>query len=150
MSANIRMPWSTRTMNLAHYVEQQARRLPDRPAFVWGETIWDWRSFDDRVKRMAGVLTNKAGGAQGATGVMIQSQNCNQLFESFYACLRLGGESGCLPIFRCSPGDFTWMAELSGAKVMLWQCCPIQSMRRLRRPKSKPDCRLARLILARI
>nr|WP_321444151.1 acyl-CoA synthetase [uncultured Cohaesibacter sp.] len=117
MSANIRMPWSTRTMNLAHYVEQQARRLPERPAFVWGETIWDWQSFDDRVKRMAGVLADKAGVRKGDR-VLVQSQNCNQLFESFYACLRLGAI--WVPAnFRCSPGDFTWMAELSGAKVML-------------------------------
>ena len=117
MTSNKRAPWSTRTMNLSHLVEQQARRLPDAPAFVWGTTIWDWQSFDDRVKRMAAVLAETAG-VQKGDRVLIQSQNCNQLFESFFACLRLGAI--WVPAnFRCSPSDFEWMAELSGAKTMI-------------------------------
>jgi hypothetical protein len=35
-------PVSTRTMNLAHLVEQNARRLGDLPAFVWGDQTWTW------------------------------------------------------------------------------------------------------------
>ena len=110
-------PWSTRTMNLAHFVEQQARRLPKEPAFVWGERLWNWAEFDARVKRMAAVLATDCGVGKGDR-VLIQSQNCNQLLESFYACLRLGAI--WVPAnFRCAPSDFEWMAELSEAKVMI-------------------------------
>ena len=110
-------PFSTRTMNLAHLVEQQARRLPEAPAFVWGDAQWCWRSFDRRVKAMASVLAQDGGIGKGDR-VLVQSQNCNQLFESMFACFRLGAV--WVPAnFRGMPTDLAWMAELSGAKVLI-------------------------------
>ncbi len=109
-------PYATRTMNLAHYVEQQARRLPDRPAFIWGDQSWDWASFDRRVKAMAAVFA--AHGVGHGDPVLVQSRNCNQMFESFYAAVRLGAV--WVPAnFRGAPDDLAWMAELSGAKLLL-------------------------------
>lgn len=109
-------PYSTRVMNLAHFVEQQARRLSDRPAFVWGETVWDWAAFDARVKAMATVFADH--GIGHGDRVLVQSRNCNQLFESFFAALRLGAV--WVPAnFRGTPDDLAWMAELSGAKLLL-------------------------------
>jgi acyl-CoA synthetase (AMP-forming)/AMP-acid ligase II len=117
MSGTPVTPFSTRTMNLAHLVEQQARRLPDAPAFVWGERIWTWRDFGRRVKAMAAVLANEGGIGKGDR-VLVQSQNCNQLFESMFACFRLGAV--WVPAnFRGMPDDLAWMAELSGAKAMI-------------------------------
>lgn len=110
-------PWSTRTMNLAHLVEQQARRLGDRPAFIWGDNVWDWAAFDERVKRMAAVLASHASVTKGDR-VLVQAQNCNQMYESFFACLRLGAI--WVPAnFRGAPDDLAWMAKLSGAKVLI-------------------------------
>ncbi|MCI4663369.1 MAG: AMP-binding protein, partial [Neomegalonema sp.] len=110
-------PATTRTMNLAHLVEQQARRLPDHPAFVWGDQVWTWRAFDARVKAMAAALAHHAGVGQGDR-VLVQSRNCNQMFESLFACLRLGAV--WTPAnFRGAPDDLTWMAELSGAKTLI-------------------------------
>lgn len=109
-------PFSTRTMNLAHLVEQQARRLADKPAFVWGDDVWDWAAFDARVKRMAGVLARH--GVGKGDRVLVQSPNCNQMFESLFACMRLGAV--WVPAnFRGAPDDLAWMAELSGAKVLI-------------------------------
>ena len=109
-------PFSTRTMNLGHLVEQQARRLPDKPAFVWGEQIWDWAAFDARVKAMAAVFA--AHGIGKGDRVLIQSRNCNQLFENMFACFRIGAV--WVPAnFRGAPDDLAWMAELSGAKLLL-------------------------------
>lgn len=111
------LPWSTRTMNLAHFVEQQARRLGSLPAFVWGDEQWDWTAFDARVKTMAGVLAETAGIEKGDR-VLVQSANNNQMFESLFACLRLGAV--WVPAnFRGAPDDLAWMAELSGAKAMI-------------------------------
>lgn len=110
-------PWSTRTMNLGHLVEQQARRLGVKPAFIWGDQIWDWTAFDHRVKKMAGVLARHAHVAKGDR-VLVQAQNCNQMFESLFACLRLGAV--WVPAnFRGMPDDLAWMAELSGATTLI-------------------------------
>ena len=104
-------------MNLAHFVEQQSRRLPDHPAFVWGDRVWDWQAFDKRVKTMAGVLADSAGIGKGDR-VLVQSANNNQLFESLFACMRLGAV--WVPAnFRGAPDDLKWMADHSGAKLLI-------------------------------
>ena len=109
-------PYSTRVMNLAHFVEQQARRLPGKPALIWGDQLWDWRAFDGRVKQMAAVFA--AHGIGKGDRVLVQSRNCNQMFESFFATLRLGAI--WVPAnFRGAPDDLAWMAALSGAKCLL-------------------------------
>lgn len=111
------LPFVTATMNLAALVSQQAQRLPDHPAFVWGKSVWDWQSFDRRVAAMAQVLATHGGIGKGDP-VLVQSPNCNQLFESFFACLRLGAI--WVPAnFRGLPDDLAWMAELSGAKALI-------------------------------
>jgi len=109
-------PYATRVMNLAHFVEQQARRLADKPAFVWGERIWPWAEFDARVKAMAAVFASH--GISHGDRVLVQARNCNQMFESFFAAMRLGAI--WVPAnFRGAPDDLAWMAELSGAKLLL-------------------------------
>jgi len=106
-------PVSTRTMNLAHLVEQQ---VTDMPAFVWGDQVWNWAELDARVKAMAAVFA--AHGIGKGDRVLIQSRNCNQLFESMFACFRLG--AAWVPAnFRGGPDDLAWMADLSGAKLLL-------------------------------
>ena len=109
-------PFSTRTMNLAHFPEQQARRLKDLPAVIWGEKAWNWAAFDARVKAMAAVFADH--GVSKGDRVLVQSRNCNQMIESMYACFRLG--AAWVPAnFRGAPDDLAWMAELSGAKLLL-------------------------------
>ncbi len=109
-------PVSTRTMNLAHLVEQHARRLGDKPAVAWGDQTWDWAALDRRVKQMAAVFADY--GITKGDRVLVQSRNCNQLFESMFACFRLGAV--WVPAnFRGAPDDLAWMAELSGAKLLL-------------------------------
>lgn len=109
-------PFSTRTMNLAHFVVQHARRLSEKPAIAWGDSVWSWADFDLRVKAMATVFAKH--GVEKGDRVLVQSRNCNQLFESMFACFRLGAV--WVPAnFRDVPDGFAWMAELSGAKLML-------------------------------
>ena len=109
-------PFSTRTMNLAHFVEQQARRLANEPALVWGNQVWNWSEFEKRVCAMSAVFI--AQGIKHGDRVLVQSRNCNQLFESMFACFRLGAV--WVPAnFRGMPDDLAWMAELSSAKLLL-------------------------------
>ncbi len=103
-------------MNLGHIVQQQARRNAARPAFVWGDRVWTWADLNDRVAAMAAVLADH--GIGKGDRVLVQSQNCNQLFESMFACFRLGAV--WVPAnFRGAPDDLAWMAELSGAKLLI-------------------------------
>ena len=36
---------------------QTARRFPARPAIVWRDQTWTWKSFQDRVQAAAAALT---------------------------------------------------------------------------------------------
>lgn len=103
-------------MNLARFLVQNAQRLGDKPALAWGEQLWTWSEFDARVAAMASVFADQ--GIEKGDRVLVQSRNCNQLFESMFACFRLGAV--WVPAnFRDVPDGFAWMAELSGAKLML-------------------------------
>ena len=81
-------PASKRVMNLAHFLRQTARRYAGEIAFVWGERTWTWAQLDQRVDAMALALA--ARGVGKGDRVLVQSKNCNQLFEIMFACFRLG------------------------------------------------------------
>jgi acyl-CoA synthetase (AMP-forming)/AMP-acid ligase II len=76
-------------MNLAQFLTQTARRLPDEVGFVWGEKRWTWREMEARVDAMAAALQNEFGVEKGER-ILIQSANSNQMFESMFACFRIG------------------------------------------------------------
>lgn len=110
-------PCSTKVANLAYFVTRNARRLGDRPAVIRDGKTWTWAEFDARVSAMAAALRDRFGVAKG-TRVLVQSQNCNQMFESMFACFRLGAV--WVPCnFRQTPDEGAWLAHSSGAKVMI-------------------------------
>ncbi len=110
-------PCSTRVMNLAHFLTQSARRLPDEIAFVWGEKSWSWRTFEARVNAMAAALAKDFNVKKGDR-VLIQSQNCNQMFEALFVCFRLGAI--CVPAnFRLMADEVAYLAKASGARLMI-------------------------------
>ena len=110
-------PQSTRVSNLAHLVTRAARRLGDRPALVWGEATWSWRDFDARVSAMAAALKDRFGVTKGDR-ILVQSQNCNQMFEAMFACFRLGAVY--VPTnFRQTPEEVAFLLEASGASGLI-------------------------------
>lgn len=65
---------------------------------------------------MAAVFA--AHGIEKGDRILVQSRNNNQMFESMFAAFRLGAV--WVPAnFRGAPDDLAWMAELSGAKLLL-------------------------------
>ena len=82
-------PCSTRTMNLGNLLDQTARRLPDNPAMIWGDGRWTWARMLARVDAMARLLARDYGISKGDR-VLVQSANNNQMWESLWACLKLG------------------------------------------------------------
>ena len=106
-------PVSQRVMNLAHFVEQAAMRHPQAMALAWGDQQWNWREMNARINAMAYALVHDFAVLKGDR-IIVQSTNCNQMFESMLACFRIGAI--WVPAnFRGSPDDLDWMATSSGA-----------------------------------
>jgi fatty-acyl-CoA synthase len=109
-------PVSRRVMNLSHFLRQAARRHGTEIGFVWGDRTWTWADLDRRVDAMAAALAEK--GVRKGDRVLVQSKNCNQMFESMFACFRLGAV--WVPTnFRQTPGEVAYLAQASGAAAMI-------------------------------
>jgi acyl-CoA synthetase (AMP-forming)/AMP-acid ligase II len=107
---------SNRVMNLAHFLRQSAKRYADDIALVWGDKTWTWAELDGRVDAIAAALAVR--GVTKGDRVLVQSKNCNQLFESMFACFRLGAV--WVPTnFRLTPEEVAYLAEASGASAMI-------------------------------
>ncbi|TJZ90847.1 acyl-CoA synthetase [Paracoccus gahaiensis] len=104
-------------MNLCHFLTQNARRLPDSPALIHGERVTTWAQMQARVGALAHALVQDYGVAKGDR-VLVQSANCLQMFETMFACWRVGAV--WVPAnFRLSPDDLAFLAQSSGATVMI-------------------------------
>ena len=109
-------PASTRTMNLAHFAQQAARRHGKRAALIWGDQSWNWKQIDARVNAMAYALIHDYGVKKGDR-ILVQSSNCNQMFETMLVCFHIGAV--WVPAnFRALPDDLDWQAQSSGATGM--------------------------------
>ncbi|MBA3519917.1 MAG: AMP-binding protein, partial [Rhizobiales bacterium] len=104
-------------MNLAHFLSQAGRRHADSVALVWGERTWTWAELEARVDAMASALKGEFGVEKGDR-ILVQSQNCNQMLESMFACFRIGAV--WVPAnFRQTPGEVAYLAKASGARGMI-------------------------------
>jgi fatty-acyl-CoA synthase len=109
-------PVSKRVMNLANFLHQAARRHRNEIGFVWGDAIWTWSDLARRVDAMAAALA--ARGIGKGDRVLVQSKNCNQMFESMFACFRLGAV--WVPAnFRQTPDEVAYLAQSSDASALI-------------------------------
>ena len=109
-------PCSRRVMNLAHLLRQAAQRFPDEPGFIWGSLRWTWAELDARVDAICLALRDR--GIAKGDRVLVQSKNCNQMFESMFACFRLGAV--WVPTnYRQTPDEVAYLGKASGASLML-------------------------------
>jgi fatty-acyl-CoA synthase len=107
---------SRRVMNLAHMLTQNARRLSDRPGFIWADKAWTWRQIDAEVSALAAALA--ARGIARGDRILVHSKNCEEMFWSMFAAFRLGAV--WVPTnFRLMPDEVAYLAEASGAKAFL-------------------------------
>jgi fatty-acyl-CoA synthase len=109
-------PLSRRVMNLSHFVRQAAHRYGGEIGFVWGNSTWTWAEIDRRVDAMSAALAEK--GISKGDRVLVQAKNCNQLFESMFACFRLGAV--WVPTnFRQTASEVAYLGQASGASAMI-------------------------------
>ncbi|MEE1612182.1 acyl-CoA synthetase [Microvirga sp. CF3016] len=110
------LPVSRRVMNLANFLHQAARRHGGEIGFVWGEATWTWAELKQRVNAMATALAAK--GIGKGNRVLVQSKNCNQMFESMFACFQIGAV--WVPAnFRQTPDEVAYLAQSSGASALI-------------------------------
>ncbi|ACI59468.1 AMP-dependent synthetase and ligase (plasmid) [Rhizobium leguminosarum bv. trifolii WSM2304] len=110
-------PYTTRAMNLANFLSQAARRHVNDPALVWKDRVWTWSEIEARVQAMAYALIREFGIKKGDR-ILVQSPNCNQMFEALYATFRVGAI--LVPTnFRQTPDEIVYLAESSGATLMI-------------------------------
>ena len=107
---------SRRVMNLAHFVTQNARRLGDRPGFIWGDKTWNWREIDAQISALAAALAKR--GIVKGDRIIVHSKNGDEMFWSMFAAFRLGAV--WVPTnFRLMPEEVAYLASASGAKAFL-------------------------------
>ena len=103
-------------MNLSMLLRQAARRHGPAVALAWGQKQWTWAELDARVDAFAAGLL--ARGVAKGDRVLVQSRNCNQMFETMFACFRLGAVY--VPAnFRQTPDEVAYLAQASGAAAMV-------------------------------
>lgn len=111
------LPASTRVMNLSHFLTESARRLGDDIGFVWGERTWSWAEIEARSAAFANALIHDFGVNKGDR-ILVQSANCNQMFEAMFACWRAGAV--WVPAnFRQNPDEIAWLAESAQARGLI-------------------------------
>ena len=110
-------PVSTRVMNLSQFLTDTARRHGGDIGLVWGDATWTWAEVEARATAFAAALRDRYGMTKGDR-LLVQSTNCNQMFEAAFACWKLG----CVwvPVnFRQTPEDVAWLARSAGARGLL-------------------------------
>ncbi len=110
------VPMTRRVMNLGHIAAQNARRLADHPAFIWGGLTLSWAQLDAQVSALAAGL--RARGIGKGDRILVHSKNCDAMFTSMFATFRLGAV--WVPTnFRLLPDEVAYLSTSSGAKAFL-------------------------------
>jgi len=104
------------TTNLGRLLTQTARRLPDAPALIWRDIAWSWAELDARVDLLSAAL--RVLGIGKGDRVLVHARNGNPMFESLWACLKIGAVWVPTNV-RLTPPEVAYLAEASGARAML-------------------------------
>lgn len=113
-----KLPWTTRTTNLAHFLTRNARRLADRPALIHEDQTITWAQLDQRVSALSMAMRERFG-VQAGDRVLVQSANNIQISEVMLACWRIGAV--WVPSnFRQRPDEVAYLAQK--AEVTLMMC----------------------------
>ena len=109
-------PRSRAVMNLGHFLTQTARRLPERPALMRGDTVMTWRRMNARADALAHALVARGVGKHDR--VLVHSPNHPDMAVAMYAIWKTGAV--LVPTnFRLGPAEIAAMARATGARVAI-------------------------------
>jgi long-chain acyl-CoA synthetase len=105
-------------MNIAHWLNDAARRWPERPALFRGtEQVADYAEFARRVRVRATFLREEYGVEPGDR-VALFMKNCCEYLELFYAIWWIGAVA--VPInCKLHAAEAGWIAENAEARLMV-------------------------------
>jgi len=105
------------TSNLASMLVHAAQHFGDRPGLIQNDRVWTWTEINDRVTRAASALAKR--GVKQGDRVLVHSRNCNAMFETQWACWRLGAV--WVPTnFRLTPPEVAYLASSSRATTHIF------------------------------
>ncbi|SLN27759.1 AMP-binding protein [Roseisalinus antarcticus] len=117
MTRDPRLPWSTRSVNLAYFLTRNARRLGARAAVIRGTEVLSWSALDDRVNALAAALRDRFGLGPGDR-VLVHAQNGPQMIEVMLACWRMGAVWVPANV-RQSPDEVAYLAQKADVTLMI-------------------------------
>lgn len=84
---------------LFHYLRQNARDFPDKPAYIFYGQVITWKQLDEYTERFANFLRNA--GIKKGDKVVLFMQNCPQYIIAHYGTQKLGAIVGpASPMFK--------------------------------------------------
>jgi len=103
-------------MLLGDLVRRNGKLFPEKTAVVFEDRRFTWTEFDERVNRLANALLGL--GATRGDRVAILSKNCNEYFETYFACAR--SATVCTAInYRLTPRELHYVIENSEARIVI-------------------------------
>ncbi|MEO1062954.1 MAG: AMP-binding protein [Actinomycetota bacterium] len=104
-------------LNAATYLLARAATTPDRTALVCGDRAWTYGDLDDRVRRLATVLTDELGVVPGGR-VIVRGLNSPETVAAILAVIHVGAVAvPTMPLLRAVELDR--IAERAGADLLL-------------------------------
>ena len=106
------------TLTLADVLRDHARSWPDRTAAVCDDARLTWPQLDERVSRLANLLSGHGTGP--GDRVLWLGQNCHRLVEGLLACAKIGAVF-CPANWRQSADELAYVITDSAPRVVIWQ-----------------------------
>ncbi|MGY2685563.1 class I adenylate-forming enzyme family protein [Pseudomonas tolaasii] len=105
-------------MNIAHWLHDTARRMPQAPALFDGTRhVADYATFAAHVRQRAACLVDQHGIAAGDAVAVLMKNSCDYL-EVLYAIWWIGAVA--VPInAKLHPTEAVWIADNADAKLIL-------------------------------
>jgi acyl-CoA synthetase (AMP-forming)/AMP-acid ligase II len=97
---------------LAHWAETK----PDDEAMTYLDRTWTWSQWNDRVRRLAGALTER--GIERGDVIAFLDKNHPACLESTFAAATLGAANAIIN-FRLAADELDYVLNDSGAKVLI-------------------------------
>lgn len=110
------VPSWRRGVNVAHFLTQTARRLPEHPAIIAEEGTWTWRDLDERAHAITAAL--RGAGVRRRDTVMVLSPNHPEMIAAFWGAFRAGGVLAP-PNAKLSPGEIAALVRNTRPRVLV-------------------------------